>query len=83
MRNLMVKGGLKPMPENVKCSVSNCVYWGTGNKCQAELIMVEIDKHAKKEFNAEFAEIGFDSKHHDYAGDPSATCCHTFKPKAG
>lgn len=71
------------MRPEVKCSVSNCTYWAQGNNCSAEMIMVEIDSHAKANFNAEFAgEYGYDSKHKDVASTSSATCCHTFKPKA-
>lgn len=70
---------MKPI---VKCSVSNCTYWGEGNDCNAEMIMVEIDRHAKTNFSTEFAgEIGYDSNHKDTAQSSSATCCHTFKPK--
>ncbi|MGD8192252.1 DUF1540 domain-containing protein [Brevibacillus ginsengisoli] len=69
------------MPQ-VKCSVSNCSYWGQGNNCQADMIMVEIDKHSKTKYNTEFAdEYGYDSKHHDTASSAAHTCCHTFKAK--
>lgn len=69
----------KPM---VKCSVSNCTYWGENNRCLADVIMIEIDKHAKMKFNEEFAGESFDSEHRDVAASSSVTCCHTFKPKA-
>ncbi|WP_232700121.1 DUF1540 domain-containing protein [Brevibacillus daliensis] len=69
------------MPE-VKCSVSNCTYWGQGNNCVAKAIMVEIDAHAKAKYNAEFAgEIAYDTSHQDQATTSRETCCHTFKPK--
>ncbi|GAB7388926.1 DUF1540 domain-containing protein [Bacillaceae bacterium] len=69
------------MPD-VKCSVANCVYWGQGNECTAPAIMVEVDRHARHNFNTEIAgEVGFSEEHQDYATDSSATCCHTFKPK--
>lgn len=69
------------MPD-VKCSVSNCGYWGEGNSCQADMIMVEIDAHANANFKEEFAgEYGYDSAHKDRAKNSSETCCHTFKPK--
>lgn len=46
------------------------------------MIMVEIDKHAKADFNTEFAgEYGYDSNHQDAAKSSAQTCCHTFKPK--
>jgi len=66
----------------VKCSVSNCTYWGQGNNCEADMIMVEIDRHANKSFDAEFAdEYRYDSEHTDAASSSAETCCHTFKPK--
>jgi hypothetical protein len=66
----------------VKCSVSNCEYWAEGNNCSADTIMVEIDRHANADFNAEFAgEFAYDSNHQDTASSSSNTCCHTFKPK--
>lgn len=66
----------------VKCSVANCTYWGEGNNCQADMIMVEVDAHANKKFDAEFAdEYRHDSEHQDLASSSAQTCCHTFKPK--
>jgi hypothetical protein len=73
------------MPQNkplVKCSVSNCTYWGQGNNCNADVIMIEVDKHANVDFNAEFAGEAFDSEHKDKAANTAGTCCHTFTPKA-
>jgi len=68
------------MPQ-VKCSVSNCQYWAEDNRCHAELIMIEIDEHARATFDTEFAGESFDSDHQDTASQSSKTCCHTFKPK--
>jgi hypothetical protein len=63
---------------NVKCSVSNCNFWGKGNNCMASEIIVDVDQHAS--FNAEMAdELG--SNHHDTASTSAVTCCKTFKPK--
>jgi hypothetical protein len=45
------------------------------------MIMIEIDAHANKKFNAEFAGEGFDTEHQDNASRSSNTCCHTFKVK--
>lgn len=64
----------------VKCSVSNCTYWGENNNCRAEAIMIDIDRHANASYGEEFAEESFES-HQDKAATSSATCCHTFKPK--
>ncbi|MCF6095008.1 DUF1540 domain-containing protein [Microaerobacter geothermalis] len=68
------------MPE-VKCSVSNCEYWGQGNNCVAPAIMVEIDRHANATYNEEFANIGVETSHQDMATSSADTCCHTFKPR--
>jgi hypothetical protein len=70
------------MPEGVICSVSNCTYWAKGNRCSAEEIMVDIDRHARADYGSEFAE-SFDTRHRDTAADSSVTCCHTFRPKEG
>lgn len=68
------------MPQ-VKCSVANCEYWSQGNNCSADVIMIEIDKHANAQFKSEFAGETFDTDHTDRAGNTKETCCHTFKPK--
>lgn len=69
------------MQPSVKCSVANCGYWGEGNQCKADLIMIEIDKHANANFDTEFAGESYDSEHKDYAPSRQETCCHTFVPK--
>lgn len=74
--------GVIDLTPQVKCSVSNCVYYKQGNNCGADLIMVEVDKHANMNFNEEFAGETFDSEHQDQAKSSSKTCCHTFKPKS-
>lgn len=71
--------GDKPI---VKCSVSNCTYWGEKNVCQADLIMIDLDRHAGAKYDAEFAGESYDTEHQDVAPSASATCCHTFKPKS-
>jgi hypothetical protein len=68
------------MPE-VKCSVANCNYWAEGNNCAADVVMIEVDKHANMEFNAEFAGESFDTDHQDKAAKVRDTCCHTFEQK--
>jgi len=45
------------------------------------MIMIDIDAHATKKFNAEFAGEGFDTEHKDHPNRASSTCCHTFKAK--
>ncbi|WP_407923759.1 DUF1540 domain-containing protein [Cohnella fermenti] len=59
--------------------MSNCSYWGEGNRCAASSITIEIDAHAKGKLDAEFAEDEF-AEHQDVANSSEATCCLTFKP---
>ncbi|ASA26455.1 DUF1540 domain-containing protein [Paenibacillus donghaensis] len=65
----------------VKCSVSNCHYW-KHSLCNADEILIEIDKHSGSEFKEEFAEEMTSQGHRDTAGTSSATCCLTFKPNS-
>lgn len=65
----------------VKCSVSNCHFWGEENLCRADKIVIEIDAHASRNLNEEFAEESFND-HKDTARSSSSTCCLTFKPKS-
>lgn len=65
----------------VKCSVANCSFWGEGNNCNADAIMIDIDSHSRAKYNEEFAGESFDSDHQDAAKTSASTCCHTFKPK--
>jgi hypothetical protein len=68
------------MPE-VKFAVANCEYWTQGNNCNAGTIMIEVDQHAKANYNEEFAGESFDTDHQDAASKVANTCCHTFKAK--
>ncbi|AJS57719.1 DUF1540 domain-containing protein [Paenibacillus sp. IHBB 10380] len=65
----------------VKCSVSNCNYWGEHNVCRADQIMIEIDSHAKINLKEEYGKEDF-VDHKDKAQSSSSTCCLTFKPKS-
>ena len=68
---------------HVNCSVSNCDFWGASNICNANEIIIEIDKHVGSSYKEEFAEeLTLGDKHHDTAISSSATCCLTFKPKS-
>ncbi|RAP76687.1 DUF1540 domain-containing protein [Paenibacillus montanisoli] len=69
------------MPNGVSCSVSNCTFWKEGNQCNAKKIEIDIDSHANKHFDTEFAEEGFGGGHQDHAANRATTCCHTFKAK--
>ncbi|MGF7046119.1 hypothetical protein J2T13_000581 [Paenibacillus sp. DS2015] len=65
----------------VKCSVSNCNYWGEQNVCREDQIMIEIDSHANINLKEEYGGEHF-VDHKDQAKSSSATCCLTFKPKS-
>jgi hypothetical protein len=66
----------------VKCNVSNCTYWGEGNNCSADSILVEIDRHANNSFDMSTdGSLQGEASHKDRAGDPAETCCHTFRAK--
>ncbi|MEH6907773.1 DUF1540 domain-containing protein [Neobacillus drentensis] len=68
------------MPKvEVSCAISNCSFYGQGNVCTAEKIMVELDNHARydTEMSSELGEMN----HVDQAGHSAETCCKTFKPK--
>lgn len=62
----------------VSCSIANCYYYGEGNICTADKIIVEHDRHASydSEMSAELSE----KNHIDVADTSSETCCKTFKP---
>jgi hypothetical protein len=68
------------MPNGVACSVSNCSYWDQGNRCGAQEITIEVDSHAQKHWNEEFADEFY--SHRDSAPTSSVTCCLTFQPKS-
>ncbi|MFC0558079.1 DUF1540 domain-containing protein [Halalkalibacter alkalisediminis] len=66
----------------VKCNVANCTFWGDGNRCQADSILVEIDAHANRDYNMEAGEEFYEkAEHKDKAQEIKETCCHTFRPK--
>ncbi|EOO74852.1 hypothetical protein IIC_02660 [Bacillus cereus VD021] len=65
------------MPE-VKCSVSNCSFWGQGNLCQASAIVVQPDaQEAGQIENSSYTNETLESS----VTTSVETCCHTFKPK--
>jgi hypothetical protein len=66
----------------VKCNVANCSFWGEGNNCQADSILVEIDEHADNHADIdESGNLSNSTAHEDAAEHSAETCCHTFKPK--
>ncbi|MDR6225001.1 DUF1540 domain-containing protein [Desmospora profundinema] len=68
------------MPE-VKCSVANCVFWGSGNNCTADAIMVDVDDNWNKNYEEEIGGEFVDTDHQYSARISADTCCHTFRPK--
>ncbi|TKI87695.1 DUF1540 domain-containing protein [Bacillus mycoides] len=70
------------MPE-VKCSVSNCSFWGQGNLCQASAIVVQPDaQEAGQIENCSYTNATLTNETLESSVTTSVeTCCHTFKPK--
>ncbi|OOR09693.1 disulfide formation protein C [Bacillus cereus] len=70
------------MPE-VKCSVSNCLFWGQGNLCQASAIVVQPDaQEAGQIENSSYTNATLTNETLESSVTTSVeTCCHTFKPK--
>ena len=62
----------------VSCSISNCTYYGEGNVCTAEKIMVDLDHHSK--YDTEMSSELGEKDHIDEATASAQTCCRTFKP---
>ncbi len=62
--------------EKISCGVDTCQYWGQGNKCQAEKIMVATDAAASG--TGVRMEAG---KQSTAADNSSNTKCETFRPK--
>ncbi len=63
----------------VSCAISNCSFYGRGNVCNAEKIMVEVDAHAR--YDTEMSSELGEKNHSDQADTSRQTCCKTFKPK--
>ncbi|QKG84908.1 DUF1540 domain-containing protein [Kroppenstedtia pulmonis] len=66
----------------VKCSVANCFFWDEGNECNADAIMVDVDRNTNRKYDEEIGGEFVSSDQQEYSARISAdTCCHTFKPK--
>lgn len=65
------------MPENVRCTVSNCVYWDKGNLCGADMILITTDDKVK--LHDDKMEIGTLTE--TLASTSTQTNCKTFEPK--
>ena len=69
------------MPQaTIRCSVSNCHYWGQGNYCEAEEILItsdEIGKSYTDSFDAPVVSATFSTP----VDHCMSTCCKTFVAK--
>ncbi|MCU4977270.1 MULTISPECIES: DUF1540 domain-containing protein [Bacillus cereus group] len=70
------------MPE-VRCSVSNCSFWGQGNFCQASAIIVQpdADETGQTENDSYTAAVLTNETLESSVATSVETCCHTFNPK--
>jgi len=59
----------------INCTVNSCTYWGKGDICEADAIMVRNNKGSAD--NMEIGTMGGMSP-----GTSAETMCETFKPKA-
>ncbi|HGE5782294.1 MULTISPECIES: DUF1540 domain-containing protein [Bacillus] len=69
------------MPE-VRCSVSNCSFWGQGNFCQANSIFVQPDDQNTNQSNESYTNSALTDETLESSASTSVeTCCQTFRPK--
>lgn len=70
------------MPE-VRCSVSNCSFWGQGNFCQANAIVVQPDVQNAEQFDdTSYTNTILTGEPLESSVATSVeTCCQTFKQK--
>ncbi|BCV24342.1 DUF1540 domain-containing protein [Gelria sp. Kuro-4] len=66
--------------QQIMCSVNSCHYWKSGNRCDANMIMVTADSFADK------APDRIDAPMASAVGPTPTencmeTCCKTFSPK--
>ena len=68
------------MPE-VRCSVSNCSFWGQGNFCQASAIIVQpdADETGQTENESYTSAVLTNETLESSVATSVETCCHTFK----
>lgn len=61
--------------QEIYCTVSSCFYYGTGDSCTAEKIMVRNNPATLGSANMEIGTIG------EQAKESNHTLCETFIPK--
>lgn len=64
----------------VRCKVSSCHYWGSGEVCQAPSIMVKNNFNGGMGGASEDMEVGGIGQN-DEAGTSTETMCETFVPE--
>lgn len=76
----------------VRCTVDNCVYWGSGDVCKAEAIWINSNMSDESIgqssfYDLEFAVEGPEPSVSESGADSSSatssrhTCCDTMRPK--
>lgn len=73
----------------VKCTVSECVYWGSGNVCEADAIEVNRNPAQRGAARGAGMEVGRIGERGETLGGGEFTAwasehtmCKTFKPRA-
>lgn len=61
--------------QEIYCTVNSCYYYGSGDKCKAEKIMVKNNQATLGQTRMEVGTLGGE------AGESNQTLCHTFIPK--
>ncbi len=70
---------MSPDKERIRCSVSNCHYWMTGNYCEASSIVITGDQVGAQSFHG--MDASMISQVDTPVGRCEATCCKTFISK--
>jgi hypothetical protein len=68
------------MTQHIHCLVNDCHYWGQGNKCRANEIIVTSDEFGDQQPDRIDATMAAQLEATP-AGSCMATCCKTFVPK--
>ncbi|HHX96426.1 MAG TPA: DUF1540 domain-containing protein [Clostridia bacterium] len=68
------------MPQHIHCLVHDCHYWGQGNKCEAEEILIATDSFGHSQPDSIDCEMAQELTPKS-AGTCMATCCKTYVPK--
>jgi hypothetical protein len=68
------------MNQHIHCLVHDCHYWGQGNKCHANEIMVVSDQFGKNNPDTVDAQMASQLES-GAAGTCMSTCCKTFVKK--